>query len=230
MAKPATETSSIRAAAEKALAVQEIECGVQAADFPIAQMPPMPSRNFSYYIEPMFGISVVFAFGFLGIFVAQIADFSNPTMRATSQVATTLMCIWFGVALACLGILLFRSDHIERSPATCYPIPGIVAEKLNRGEILQMKNVAGPAGSLSLGTYCVRCLVWRPPKGAGKGQVHHCGVCQRCYTGFDHHCSVFGRCIAGSNLWAFYTIIAMVPMAVATAIIPVFMTPIKAVA
>merc|ERR1712139_273725 len=111
----------------------------------------------------------------------------------------------------------------------CYPIPGEVAEQLNRGaHAMELKkNVPGPQGHASLGSYCVRCLVWRPPNHRERGKSHHCGICQRCYTSFDHHCSVFGRCIVGSNLPAFYTLIALVPLAVATGIVPVIMSPVQ---
>merc|ERR1712032_496209 len=97
---------------------------------------------------------------------------------------------------------------------TCYPIPGEVLQRLVAGQSLDgMKNVNGSDGS----TYCVRCLVWRPPSHE-LGKAHHCNTCQRCVTGFDHHCGVFGRCIVDGNMPCFYAVIAMFFLGAVTSI------------
>mmetsp|Transcript_33197 Transcript_33197/g.100143 ORF Transcript_33197/g.100143 Transcript_33197/m.100143 type:complete len:282 (+) Transcript_33197:218-1063(+) len=98
------------------------------------------------------------------------------------------------VAFACLaGLLWGDPGTIKRSTATCAPIPAAVLARLRAGEAAAEKrgqNITGDDGRV----YCVRCLVWRPPRGA-----HHCSTCQRCVADFDHHCGVFGRCVAGSG-------------------------------
>ena len=110
--------------------------------------------------EPIFGTLVVLMFGLLGVFVAMASEASpSPHMHFVSKVATMIMCILFVVALSCLYVLLFRSDELQRSANTCYPIPGIIADQLNRGEHLNLKsNIPGPAHSLTLGSWCVRHL------------------------------------------------------------------------
>lgn len=74
------------------------------------------------------------------------------------------------------------------------------------------------------GSYCTRCLVWRPaerktsvPGFGGKLKCHHCSVCQRCVDGFHHHCGVFGRCIVLNNWPCFISLIAMGFLGAATA-------------
>jgi len=83
---------------------------------------------------------------------------------------------------------------IHRSPENCFPLPDEVARRLRNGESLEMLSNLIDEGGRS---FCVRCLVWRPPKGTSLGAAHHCRTCQRCVVNFDHHCGVLGRCIAG---------------------------------
>merc|ERR1712194_700267 len=101
--------------------------------------------------------------------------------------------VWACAALAnaCLLRIVFGSPAvISRSGDTCQPMPAEVARCLRSGQLLdEMKNVQGPTGSQTLGTFCVRCLVWRPPDRDGLTS-HHCRVCQRCVSGFDHHCMI----------------------------------------
>lgn len=111
------------------------------------------------------------------------------------------------VALACFaGVLIGDAGVIRRSAASCFPLPEPVATRLRAGQPLdgQLQNIEDDEH----GTYCVRCLVWRPPPVMSGGfpfsvrrqkQAHHCSVCNRCVGEFDHHCGVLGRCIAGSG-------------------------------
>ena len=102
------------------------------------------------------------------------------------------------VALGCLGgLLLGDAGEVTRGdPAATAPRPAEVDARLRDGRPLDdLRNPEEPGTGR---TYCVRCFVWRPPRGAS-GAPHHCRVCQRCVVDFDHHCGVFGRCIAGPN-------------------------------
>ena len=96
-------------------------------------------------------------------------------------------------AFLCLERILRRDPGvIQRGPLTTFPMPEAVKERLREGRPLtDLTNLQDP----QLGSYCVRCLVWRPPNRNG----HHCSTCQRCVLDFDHHCGVFGRCIAGGQ-------------------------------
>jgi hypothetical protein len=148
-----------------------------------------------------------------------------PWYINTARVCLVAELVWATVALTCVFMLLFKTplDEIQRSAKTCYPIPPDVVLNLGSNAILaDMQNIQGPVGSASLGSYCVRCLVWRPPAKSEAGRAHHCNICQRCVTGFDHHCNIFGRCITRANMTIFYLMAAMLPVGVITALLPSF--------
>jgi len=125
--------------------------------------------------------------------------------RQTRRVYFVLIHLLAFGALVCLERIL-RGDPgvVRRTEKTCSPMPDVVRDRLREGRSLSdLRNVVDKAGD----SYCVRCLVWRPPR------AHHCSICQRCVRNFDHHCGVFGRCIAGTatsgNLPFFVAIICI---------------------
>ena len=79
----------------------------------------------------------------------------------------------------------------------CLPLPEVVAERLQRGEGLEgLENLQHE----QLGSYCVRCCVWRPNPGkliTSDALPEDCDTsdCDTvCQTG-PHHCSTCGRCV-----------------------------------
>jgi len=110
-----------------------------------------------------------------------------------------LVLLWLCIFIAIYSWYMMNYSgneaEIKRNEANCYPVPGVVADRIRRNVPIQgentkfpLQNVSGEDGQ----TYCVRCLVWRPD-----GKCHHCRTCGRCVTDFDHHCGFYGRCIAG---------------------------------
>merc|ERR1712232_1318123 len=99
---------------------------------------------------------------------------------------------------------------------TVLPLPAEVAHRLRSGQSLEgMSNIPGSESSKTRASFCVRCLVWRPPGEDGRIS-HHCSVCQRCTLGFDHHCHALGRCIVDQNIWCFKLLVTMLPVGVLT--------------
>jgi len=212
------------------------------ASIPLDELPPLPKRDSRYGSEPLMGICIVVVLSAMLVGVTQGMASQAAAEEAADAAAiasaggestvesegkrlrqTAVLLIWAeaATALACmLFLLLGGSGVIHRNEITCYPIPAEVDERLRVGRSLDgMKNLRGPVGSRTLGTYCVRCLVWRPPKEESK--VHHCNICQRCVRGFDHHCGVFGRCIVRGNMPCFFTLIAMMFCGMVTAMVAV---------
>jgi hypothetical protein len=174
----------------------------------IDDLPPLPDRGEGYWAEPWCGVFVV---GILSATLISSAQGINPDALDPPKkwLAVHLMYLWAAVAVFCVLFLLFaEAGVIRRSPETCYPIPAQVAERLMSSKCTDgMDNIDGR--DTHQGTYCVRCLVWRPDVGSAGWPSHHCRVCNRCVTDFDHHCGVFGRCITKSNMPCFGTLIGM---------------------
>eukprot|EP00931_Biecheleriopsis_adriatica_P108326 TRINITY_DN82636_c0_g1_i1.p1 TRINITY_DN82636_c0_g1~~TRINITY_DN82636_c0_g1_i1.p1 ORF type:complete len:227 (+),score=26.93 TRINITY_DN82636_c0_g1_i1:70-750(+) len=187
--------------------------------FPIEDLPELPSRGAAFWTEPFMGICVV---GVLCAILIAVTSGVSIGTEATQLGQLALILIWVeaGIAVFCTAYLLFAdAGVIQRSEETCYPIPAEIEELLRQNlPIENRKNITGPSDSSTQGSYCVRCLLWRP-RNAGK--VHHCNVCQRCVTGFDHHCGVFGRCIVAANMPCFMANIGMLFAGMITAMMAV---------
>jgi len=184
---------------------------------PIAELPPLPDRGSGYWQEPWLGVCVVSLMCVAlvsivtGVALSRLSPASEAGKEALIVTKAMLALIWVEALVAVLSTLYIvfgGAGVIQRSPDTCYPIPREVLDQLRgRGDTQLLHNNIKSDGQPALpdGTYCVRCLVWRPTSGI----VHHCSVCQRCVTGFDHHCGVFGRCIVEGNMKCFKATISM---------------------
>jgi len=199
--------------------------------FPLETLPALPQRGGLFWSQPASAIAVV---GILSAFlvsttcgVAQDPGLPWPAGRSLLG-----PLIWLWAALAALStafILLGRAGEVQRSTATCYPIPEQVVHCLehNAEGLRSLDNINGPEGSRTLGTYCVRCLVWRPPNRdpvtGESAKSHHCSICQRCVVGFDHHCDFFGRCIVSGNMVCFGLTIGMLWAGLITSAVAFFL-------
>mmetsp|Transcript_77297 Transcript_77297/g.250102 ORF Transcript_77297/g.250102 Transcript_77297/m.250102 type:complete len:303 (+) Transcript_77297:82-990(+) len=191
------------------------------------QLPPMPPPDRARMRAESTGGCMIVLF----ITVSCVVATRIGTSTLADWLPERLLAAWNGLvgaaaaaALASLlGVLLADPGVLRRSQESCTPVPPEVAERLRAGEPLQaMENVLQEGQ-----TYCVRCLLWRRPRG-GRGccapaacecfpeaayRIHHCSTCQRCVEHYDHHCAVLGRCIAGrgfsGTLGYFKVLIAM---------------------
>lgn len=172
--------------------------------FPISKLPPLPARSDKYTTEAINGFCFVsgICLCFTLIVYSSVGEpeiWKDPSW-CRSALDTTL--VWVAATMACTLCIIFgRSGEIKRSKSACYPIPPKVVQNLlePHNSTDMDENVSGPLGHSKLGSYCVRCFVWRPPEDSAGWKSHHCSICQRCFTGFDHHCSVYGRCIVRGN-------------------------------
>ncbi|CAK0808999.1 unnamed protein product [Prorocentrum cordatum] len=193
----------------------------------IKDLPGLQARGQDYYSQPFCGICVVGVL--IALFVSctrsAVADSAGGYDWTLPNACVVAVFAEAGIAVFMVLYILFAgAGEIRRSPGTCYPIPPEVDQRLRRGESLQdMENVqanterADHAG-MPDGTYCVRCLVWRPNVGR---KAHHCRTCGRCVVGFDHHCDVFGRCIVQGNMLCFNGLISMMVAGIVTTMLAV---------
>jgi len=191
-------------------------------EIPMHELPELPARGWAYWTEPLMGIAVVGFFCLLlcSIVYAVTQHGTNDTELARSimRYLITLEAVIAGLCV--LYLLNFQNaGEIRRSRETCYPIPDEVTERLKEGCSLEgLHNISRVRGDPAKGTYCVRCLVWRPTK---QQKPHHCNTCQRCVVEFDHHCGVFGRCIVDGNMTCFTTLITMLCVGIGTTMVAV---------
>jgi len=186
------------------------------------ELPELPARGWAYWTEPFVGISVVGFFCLL--FCSIVYAVTRHGTSDTELVRNIMRYLITSEAVIASGCVLYllkfqNAGEIRRSRETCYPIPDEVAERLKEGRSLEgFHNISRIRGAPAEGTYCVRCLVWRPPKAR---KPHHCNTCQRCVEEFDHHCGVFGRCIVDGNMTCFTTLITMLCVSIGTTMVAV---------
>ena len=160
---------------------------------PMDLLPTIPTpkpRAYTQRIRGVFGVHgpialalILWVHGFAG---AAGADRSYFAWSLIFTLAYTQEIV------GAIGLFLIHAvgPHIiQRSEATCLPVPPAVAERLREAKPLD--GLANQEDADGLSSYCVRCCVWRTP------DAHHCSTCNRCVGGFDHHCWFLGRCIAG---------------------------------
>lgn len=191
----------------------------------VSDLPALPAKRELYWSQAYFALACVT--GTSAALVMGTTIFCSYMPQSTGWPVHTLVpLIWLWASIALLGttfVIFGRAGEVVRSPETCYPIPHEVLQRLlhNDGDMTSLSNIEGPVDSETCGTYCVRCLLWRPPRrNPVTGTIcrsHHCGVCQRCFVRFDHHCDFFGRCIVNGNLMFFGATICMLWAGVFTA-------------
>eukprot|EP00931_Biecheleriopsis_adriatica_P050932 TRINITY_DN29507_c0_g1_i2.p1 TRINITY_DN29507_c0_g1~~TRINITY_DN29507_c0_g1_i2.p1 ORF type:complete len:227 (-),score=26.85 TRINITY_DN29507_c0_g1_i2:119-799(-) len=199
---------------------QDAEAPREKSAITLKDLPPLLPRGRDFYMEPICGGSIVAILS--AVFMVGISFTTNgPEPSETHSILFGAMCGQVGLALFSLLFLWFgEAGVVKRSTKTCFPIPAQVEERLQNGtHMAGMENIQGPEDDLARGSYCVRCLVWRPSKKVTA--VHHCQVCQRCVVGFDHHCGVYGRCIVRRNMPCFCGIIMLGFLAMVTLVVAV---------
>ena len=190
-----------------------------AADDADLVLPPLPQpRRGQLLAESWCGVKTILIVIAIVLLMTHLVILNEDAgvLSATARRAC-LAIVYAEVAVTLLSLeRLLRGDPgtIKRSDATSRPIPAAVADALRRyPNAPEVVGISSNVDDPVLGSYCVRCCVWRRPR----SKSHHCSLCQRCVVDFDHHCSFYGRCIAGvcrptkmtGNLPYFYLILAM---------------------
>lgn len=201
--------------------------GVAGWTIPLADLPPLPTRDITYWTEARFGLYLGLSLSAGYVVVVLLVTWLTSWTRMSHFMWWLLVSFWTEGLLATVSFVYLisgRSGEIRRSRRTCYPIPAEVQDKLRQPDAVSllslMDNVPGPADSKTLGKYCVRCLVWRPPRQEnGLGYPHHCRICQRCVVRFDHHCGLLGRCIVWTNFPFFVVLVVLMPVGFVTTLL-----------
>lgn len=193
----------------------------------LLDLPPLHPRPWAYWREPICGVSAILILEFAFVQVMRMIEHAVGDKAKTTLVRAALTSAWVeaGMLLFSVGYLLFGGANVVRRTArSAYPMPAVVATllKVPGGveQLSELENIRGPEGSKTLGSYCMRCLLWRKPY-QGTMHSHHCSVCQRCVDRFDRHCSFYGRCITAGNLPCFSLVLLSVPAGVLTLLIAV---------
>ena len=127
-------------------------------------LPPLPEpRHDIRRSEATCGCSVV-----IGIIVLCVGSTHAAVAIGgmEEQMQTIFLAVVWAealIALTCLlGLMFGDPGTIKRSEARCSPVPeGIVRDMLLDGQPLPVDGGLQNVYDATLGTYCVRCLVWR---------------------------------------------------------------------
>ena len=162
----------------------------------IERLPPMPEPDRTTRMqESCTGCFLVTGIVVVLVLITHIGSLRSGTLEGGVW--------WFfflaiyteaAIAMFCLFVILYGDPGvIRRSPETCFPLPELVKERLDRGEALDgLDNLSHE----QLGSYCVRCCVWRPPSAKLKNRGAMPDDCDMsvCENG-SHHCRTCGRCV-----------------------------------
>jgi hypothetical protein len=183
-----------------------------AASLSLDAFPPLPRSHGRWLVAARsFGVILIASAQLL--FIGHILVFLGGTIPVdVGRKLFALGCLEIAAAMVSLvGLYWTNACEIGRDPMM--PVPPVVAAAISSGQAVE-HNVESP----ELGSYCVRCFVWRAHPAASEARscrrcpphqllarafdhggraAHHCSVCQRCVTDFSHHCGFFGICIAG---------------------------------
>ncbi|CAL1136383.1 unnamed protein product, partial [Cladocopium goreaui] len=175
---------------------------------PLHGLPPLPRRDPKFWQESFTGLTILVAMIVSLVSSVHLNIGSPQHWKFALWCSSADLVIQFLALLAssCIAIILFgRCGEVKRSKSTCYPIPAQVALRLLGTGACEAathaRNVQHPVGYAKLGSFCVRCLLWRDLEG------HHCSICQRCVVHFDHHCGVLGRCIVRQTMKCLYLLL-----------------------
>ena len=197
-------------------ATAETDCEAAA----LLALPPLPSPTAARARQNAVGCCSILSIIISTNAATVTAPLISPLPPVLSSALVSVSATIGLVALGCLTMVTFFCDnHACIMGRDSRPFPDAVASALIDGLALPTKNIVDKEN----GSFCVRCLVWRPPYEEATGGCrahshlsprhllehyfdhggrapHHCSVCQRCVSDFSHHCGVLGRCIAGRGL------------------------------
>jgi len=172
----------------------ESEHTMVAVSFDLGALPALPKPDLkSMRMEAACGCVTVSVIIAILVSLSHVVALKGGEARLSDAATYSwlgLMYAFAAVALTCLLAIMFKDPGvIRRSVDSCLPLPADVEQRLQAGVSLDgLPNFVDGDKS-----FCMRCLVWRPPRS------HHCRTCGRCVRDFDHHCGFFGRCIAGTR-------------------------------
>jgi hypothetical protein len=202
-----------------------------AALFSLEAIPLLPRARSRWVIARSIGIIMITCT--LLLYVGHSVCFSYSPPLALGRVLFALG--WVETAAAMVSLVgLYCADPGEIGRDATMPVPPAVAAAISSGQPVE-RNVESP----ELGSFCVRCFVWRAhaapevharrcqprqlivrPFDHGGRAAHHCSTCHRCVTDFSHHCGFFGICIAGrgwrGNYKYFRAVLSIAPAAALT--------------
>ena len=188
----------------------------ELSSLPSADVPPLPTPNHAVKCrQNAVGTATVLSLCILLTSSAFILLRVGALPLGLGTALVDCLLVEALIAITCLaGLRWSQPDVIKRDLTLGFP--DSVTRRLKAGEPLPTENIQYPEGS-----FCVRCLVWRPPAapevccsshansndphapapGMAQRLIGACAwdssaaapICE--YIGSPHHCSVCGRCV-----------------------------------
>ena len=177
----------------------------------LSSLPPLPPASSARIRQNMCGTLVILTC----ISMTYSLAYTTHALGVPPELAQLLLSLAAAESLAALGFLVgvhrggSASVIQRRYDQASHAMPEEVLAALCEGLPLPGKNIDDTA----LGTFCVRCLVWRPKRvghagGCCQPEDEHCSreplpwwrhLLERAFShggvGVSHHCSVCQRCV-----------------------------------